>query len=899
MASGDLTRAMAKLAAYRAKRDFEKTPEPEGDPGDTGGFSFVIQKHAATRLHYDLRLELDGVMLSWAVTKGPSLIPGEKRLAVHVEDHPIAYNTFEGTIPKGQYGGGTVLIWDRGRWEPEGDPRKGMAKGHLDFRLGGEKLHGRFHLVRLKPRPREKQEAWLLIKSDDDFARGAADPDILEEMPLSVVTGRTLDEIANDKGSAVWNSNRGMAAEEREAKKAAASPPRKRKAAAKAKPAEDTAAAIADPNGPPSPDIGKLAKGGTKATMPETIAPCLASLAADVPRGPNWIHEIKWDGYRLMAFKSGDSTRILTRRGHDWTARFPGIADAVSALPVKTAILDGEAVVEDENGLPDFSALQNALSDEHGKAARNAVYYAFDLLYLDGYDLRGLPLEERKARLSALVPVRKDGVLRFSEHMEADGAAMVKSACQLGLEGVISKRRDRPYRSGRGEDWLKIKCTERQEFVVAGYVPSTVSSTAVGSLVLGYYEAGELKHAGKTGTGFTAESSRQIFRQLKDLKRPTSPFASKLSAAERRGIVWVEPKLVAEVEFRGWTADRRLRHAAFKGLRDDKTAEEVMLELPNGEPPAAAPPKRSASLRSRGGSEVAGVALTHADRVLWDEGITKLDLARFYEGIADWILPHVAGRPLSLVRCPNGAEKGCFFQKHSWAGLGDDIRRETVRDEGGEEEVLYIEDIRGIVSLVQASVLEIHPWGARIEDVDRPDRITMDLDPGPGVAWPDVIAGAEDIRERLKAVGLESFVKTTGGKGLHVVIPLTPKADWTEVKTFAQALALAMEADSPDRYIAKASKQARKGLIYVDYLRNGRGATAIAAYSTRARPGAPVSVPLAWSELSPDLAPNGLTISNLGERLAKLKRDPWAEMSRVDQVLPVIGKPRRARKRAA
>jgi bifunctional non-homologous end joining protein LigD len=897
---------MAKLAAYLAKRDFEKTAEPKGGAASASGSSFVIQKHAASRLHYDLRLELDGVMLSWAVTKGPSLVPGEKRLAVHVEDHPIEYNTFEGTIPKGQYGGGTVLIWDRGSWEPEGDPRRGMAKGHLDFTLDGEKLHGRFHLVRLKPRPREKQEAWLLIKSDDEFARHGGDPDILEEMPLSIVTGRTMDEIAGDQTSAVWNSNRGLAAEERETKrsqrrkspaKSAGADAKPKAVRSKATPKEDEA--IADPNGAPSPDVETLAKGGAEAPMPDTLEPCLATLVAEVPRGPNWIHEIKWDGYRLLAFKSGRSTRILTRRGHDWTARFPGIAKAVAALPLETAILDGEAVIEDEHGISNFSALQNALSDEHGRVAKNAVFYAFDLLYLDGHDLRALPLEDRKARLSALVPPAKDGVLRLSEHIEADGAAMVKSACQLGLEGVISKRRDRPYRSGRGEDWVKTKCTERQEFVVAGYVPSTVSARAVGSLVLGYYEDGELKHAGKTGTGFTAESSRQIFKQADALKRPTSPFKAKLTAPERKGVVWVEPKLVAEVEFRGWTADRHLRHASFKGLRVDKPAEEVVREFPKGkaEPPDA--PKTGASLKSRSGGEVAGVALTHADRVLWDEGITKIDLARFYESIADWILPHVAGRPLALVRCPSGAEKGCFFQKHSWAGLGADIRRETVRDEDGEEEVLYVEDIRGIVSLVQASVLEIHPWGSTIADVDRPDRITMDLDPAPDVTWPEVIRAAQDVRERLTSVGLESFVKTTGGKGLHVVVPLTRRAGWTEVKTFAQALALAMEADSPERYIAKASKQARKGLIYVDYLRNGRGATAIAAYSTRARPGAPVSVPLAWSELSPKLAPNHFTIANLGARLAKLKADPWADIAKVDQFLPTAEKPRRAKKRAA
>lgn len=893
---------MAKLAAYVAKRNFDRTPEPAGDGAAPAGSSFVVQKHDATRLHYDLRLELDGVMLSWAVTRGPSLVPGEKRLAVHVEDHPIAYNTFEGTIPKGQYGGGTVLIWDRGTWEPEGDARKAMSKGHLDFRLAGEKLHGRFHLVRLKPRPREKQEAWLLIKSDDEFARGADDPDILAELPLSVVSGRGLEEIAGDQTGAVWNSNRGSAAEERATKR------RKPKAGAALEPAPESerpiekraparvrapsrkasepvdAPAEADPNGLPSPDGATLAAGGTKAPMPQAMEPCLATLVDAAPRGPNWIHEIKWDGYRIMALKAGRRTQILTRRGHDWTARFPGIADAVASLPAAKVIIDGEAVIEDGNGIPSFSALQNALSDEHGRIARNALFYAFDLLYLDGFDLRDLPLDERKARLSALVSATKGATLRFSEHIESDGDAMVKSACQLGLEGVISKRRDRPYRSGRGNDWVKIKCTNRQEFVVLGFVPSTVNARAVGSLVLGYNEDGELKHAGRAGTGFTADTARQLGKGLEPKRRKTSPVKARLSAEDRRGVVWVEPELVAEVEFRGWTADRHLRHAAFKGLREDKTPSEIVRETPVGEPaPAVKPPPA----RSRNGAAVAGVALTHPDRVLWDEGFTKLDLAGFYEGIADWILPQVRGRPLSLFRCPSGAEKGCFFQKHAWAGLGTDIRRQLVQDEDGEEEeVLFIEGIGGLVSLVQASVLEIHPWGSRMTDVERPDRVTIDLDPGPNVGWADIAAAAVDVRERLKAVKLEAFLKTTGGKGLHVVVPLTPRAGWAEVKGFAHSLSLAMEADAPDRYVAKASKQARRGVIYVDYLRNGRGATAVAAYSTRARPGAPVSTPITWSELSDGIDPGRFTLASLPDRLAGLRKDPWAEIDRVEQFLP-------------
>ncbi len=967
---------MAKLAAYQAKRDFGTTPEPEGREADAGGFAFVIQKHDATRLHYDLRLELDGVMKSWAVTKGPSLVPGDKRLAVHVEDHPVDYNGFEGTIPKGQYGGGTMLLWDRGRWVPEGDPHRGYAKGHLNFSLEGEKLSGAWHLVRMRRKPREKQEAWLLIKSEDSAARHDGDADVLDEQPLSVASGRTIEEIAADPRGAVWDSKEGLAADARAAGRAAqpspaedsrheqggvisgrreavgkrtqgraalaldplplhsapvgddkrggrepilaanvggrpdrVSRPSKGKPAAKARASRGRREAKADPNGPPSPDQAALTSGGTKAPIPKAVEPCLATLASAVPKGDRWIHEIKWDGYRLIAFKTGSQVRLATRRGHDWTARFPSIATAVAALPVESAILDGEAVIEDEHGIANFSALQNALSDEHGRVAKGAILYAFDLLYLDGFDLRSLPLEDRKSRLAALVPALGEGFLRQGEHIEADGEAMVRSACRLGLEGVISKRRDRPYRSGRGDDWVKVKCSERQEFVVVGYVPSSASRRAVGSLVLAYHEAGALRLAGRSGTGFTAESARTLWSGLDPLKRPTPPVAAKPSAEERRGVVWVEPRLVAEIEFRGWTADDHLRHAAYKGLREDKTADEVVRERPRPVPGEGPAPSKSSSAKAapapasapapaepapparKGGSvEVAGVALTHPDRVLWnDAGITKQGLAEYYEAVAASLLPHIVERPLSLVRCPGGADGKCFFQKHSWAGLSDHILRETVRDEGGEEEILYVRDIAGVIALVQASVLEIHPWGATTADVDRADRITMDLDPGEDVPFEAVVAGAREVRDRLAAQGLESFVKTTGGKGLHVVVPLTGPAPWPGVKAFCKGIADGMAADSPGRFISVASKKARRGLIYVDYLRNGRGATAIAAFSTRARPGAPVSVPLSWEELQPGLRPNHFTIANLPARLASLAADPWAELSSLRQSLPARG----------
>jgi bifunctional non-homologous end joining protein LigD len=894
---------MAKLLdEYNAKRDFKKTPEPKGTVAPGSGFSFCIQKHDATRLHYDFRLELDGVLKSWAVTKGPSLIPGEKRLAVHTEDHPLDYGTFEGTIPKGEYGGGTVLLWDRGRWEPEEDPHRGLKKGHLKFRLHGEKLGGSWHLVRMRQRPRERQEGWLLFKSDDEAARSKDEPDILEEMPLSVKTGRSLEEIATDAKSAVWHSNRGSGDKEPEAK---AKPLRTSRKAEKDGPKPNAAPARSarkDKESAPKPKRAQprvapsaatktaptRAAAGRKAAMPDEIAPCLATLVEEVPKGAQWLHEIKWDGYRLVAFVKRGKAQLKTRNGHDWTHRFPTIAKALAGLPVETAIVDGEAVIEDEKGLSSFSALQDALSE--GRAADKAVFYAFDLLYRDGFDLRGLPLSARKETLGELVPPGGEGPLRLSEHIEADGESMVRNACRLGLEGVISKARDRPYRSGRNGDWLKIKCTRRQEFVICGFTPSTALTRAIGSLVLGYYESGRLMHAGRTGTGFTAATARDVFKRLQPLRTAKAPFADPLNALQKRDAVWVRPELVAEVEFRGWTADLHVRHAAFKGLREDKAPGEIVREGATAAAlkPQPAAAKRAAKTGSSGEAMVAGVRLTHPDRILWeDEGVTKQGLAEFYEEIADWILPHVANRPLALVRCPSGAQKGCFFQKHSWAGLSDFILRDTVRDEEGEEEVLLVKDVSGIVALVQAGVLEIHPWGATIDDIDRPDRITMDLDPGEGVDWPGVIAGAREVRERLRALGLDSFVKTTGGKGLHVVVPLTPKAGWDDVKGFARALAESMEADSPQRYISKATKKARSGLIYVDYLRNGRGATAIAAYSTRARPGAPVSVPLAWDELSPAIRPNHFTVGNLPARLERMRKDPWAGLWTTKQTLPI------------
>jgi bifunctional non-homologous end joining protein LigD len=849
-------------------RDFSKTPEPSGvrmEPGPD--LRFVIQKHAARRLHYDLRLELDGVYKSWAVAKGPSLDPHIKRLAVHVEDHPIDYGDFEGIIPKGEYGGGTVMIWDRGVWRPEGDPAKGYAKGHLAFELDGEKLHGRWHLVRTKPRPGDKKEQWLFFKSDDDYAHPEAEEDILEAAPDSVATHRTMDEIAGEQ-SAVWSSAGGLVQGDLSPAGDTSSNDKRGRRSQKTAP----------PRGSESSVNPSSIKGAKKAALPGFVEPCLALLVDRPPAGDGWLHEIKFDGYRLMAAIEGRSIRLLTRRGLDWTERFTGIAEAFERFPARSALVDGEAVVEDENGVSSFSALQEALSEQ--KAASAAIFFAFDLLYLDGYSLSGSVLEDRKDVLARLLSSSRHPSLRYSDHVVGSGQSMYEHACRLGLEGIISKRRDAPYRSGRHGEWTKSKCINREEFVVAGYTPSTATRNAIGSLALGTYDASALIYAGRAGTGFTQRSAQALYKEMQPLRIPRSPFANTLSSDERRNLVFVEPRLVAEVEFRGWTHDKRLRQAAFKGLREDKPASEVQLEMPREES-GVRPPNRKTGASGKatkgGDTEFAGIRLTHPDRILWEgQGLTKLGLAEYYAEVADSILPFITGRPLALVRCPNGYSGECFYQKHSFAGLTDAVEIVDVEEKDGKtEETLIIHDLGGLINLVQANVLEIHPWGARIENVDRPDTLIFDLDPGEGVEWSDVIEAARDVRRRLQDFGIESYVKTSGGKGLHVVSHLEPSADWDELKSFAHNIALAMERDEPSKYISTMAKKARGGKIFVDYLRNGRGATAVAAYSTRARPAAPISTPVRWDELGPALTPSRFTVENIGRRLAALKSDPW------------------------
>lgn len=832
--SGRKIKRTGTLSEYNERRDFSKTEEPKGEKIAGGRRRFVVQKHDATRLHYDLRLEHDGVLKSWAITRGPSLDPADKRLAVQTEDHPMKYLNFEGVIPRGEYGGGTMIVWDQGTWVPEFDPDFGLKKGHLHFTLKGKRLHGSWHLVRIRNKREEKGNNWLLIKSDDDAARTGEGAVITAAEDTSVKTKRT-------------NADLERAAVLRPDHKA-------RKAVEKAR---ET----------PLPKVTV----GTKAIMPGFLAPQLAGLETVAPTGNGWLHEIKFDGYRMQAHIDGGKVRLFTRKGLDWTAKFKPIADALKALKLPSAILDGEIVVEDESGRSDFSALQVALKES---AAERFIYRVFDVLYADGRDLRKVPLIQRKELLAALIGPSQ-GVVQYSDHIVGNGDAMFRHAGRLGLEGIVSKRAEAPYRPDR-KDWLKIKCTDRQELVVVGWVPSTVSKNAVGSLVMGVHEGGKLVHVGRSGTGYTSSVAHELVKKLRPLERDTPPFEGKLTRIEAKDVRWVEPELVAEVEMRGFTHDGQIRHAAFKGLREDKDPEEVVREAAKGK-------ARSRSTeRAEKSRPVQRFQLTHPDRVYWpDIGLTKQGLAEFYDAIADKILPHIAGRPLALVRCPGGVTEQCFFAKHGWDGMSEDIHTQVVDG----DEWIYIKDRAGLIALVQAGVLEIHPWGSMMKTIEKPDRIIMDFDPGPGVGWQAVIDGAIECRDRLTSYGLQSFVKTSGGKGLHVCAPLTPKLGWDEVKDFTHRIANEMAADSPDRFVSNMAKAKRHGRIFVDYLRNGRGSTAVAAFSTRARPGAAVSTPIAWNELGPDMTSTRFTAENLLTRLDNLRRDPWAGFFKLKQTI--------------
>ncbi len=895
------------LETYRRKRQFSITPEPRGRIGRGGGSRYVIQKHAARRLHYDLRLELDGVMKSWAVTRGPSLDPGEKRLAVHVEDHPVEYNTFEGTIPAGEYGGGTVMVWDRGRWTPQGDPHAGYAKGHLVFDLNGEKLHGRWHLVRMRGRPNERHDNWLLIKAKDEDA--STTRDILEEEPLSAATGRSIEEIAGGKGrKRVWHSNRARGGKPdpsrqsqsafKEELRAYAQKGAPAKIRPKARPRRSTlksasAKVKSAANGAVEKKVRKAAGPATaagRARLPDFIPPSLATLRAAAPSGPQWLHEIKYDGYRIEARLDRGKVRLLTRHQQDWTARFATIAEAVAALPAETAIFDGELVVEDQKGISNFSLLQTDL--KNGRNDR-LVYWVFDLLYLDGRDLAKNPLVERKAALARLLRSARTGPVRYAGHFDEEGPLLFKHACAMGLEGIVSKQRDAPYRSGRSENFIKTKCHNEQEFVVAGFSPSTAMPGAVGALTVAFHENGALRYAGRIGTGYTRATARELWQRLQKLRIERPPVA--LPADERRkNVIWVKPQLVVEAEFRGITHDGLLRQASYKGLREDKPAREVVRETPLSAAASARaqPVKKSTgsagkSRAAPGGRNAAApasvgkVRLTHADRVYWtDVGVTKQDLAEYYVSVWPWIEPHIVGRALSLVRAPEGVGGESFFQKHIAATIKSSPLRQAVP--GKDHDVIAIKTLDDLIALVQTGALEIHVRGSRLDSLETCDRVVFDLDPGERVGWDEIVAAARETRDRLQQEKLESYVKLSGGKGIHVVVPIDD-TDWDTVKDFAQRVALRMAADDPRRYVGKMTKSLRDGRIFIDYFRNSREATSVAPYSTRARAGAPVSAPLSWDRLASTTAANEFTVLNLKKHF---KSDPWHDIGKVRQRLP-------------
>jgi bifunctional non-homologous end joining protein LigD len=878
-----------QLARYRSMRNFGITTEPSGGASsEQEQLPFCIQKHAASHLHYDFRLGWNGVLKSWAVAKGPSYVVADKRLAVQVEDHPIEYGGFEGIIPAGQYGGGPVMLWDQGTWQPqEGhtDIDAGLRDGSLKFILNGTKMHGKWALIRMGGKAAtERKPNWLLIKEHDGFERPPSAPPITEEEPNSVVTKRSIEQIAAQEDH-VWNSKdtaKGKAWYRQDAQS---------KPAHTANRTEKLAAPPRRPRSRFSPDLRAL----PTESQPTFIKPHLALEAAAPPTGSGWLHELKLDGYRIQARKDGGNVRLFTRSGLDWTHRMPAIAAAVRQLPADQATLDGEVVVLAADGTTSFADLQASFQDG---AKHPLTCFCFDLLHLDGHSTRDLPLIDRKSLLAGLLAGPEPDTLRLSEHLEASGDQVFGHACALHIEGIVSKRAQSKYLSSRNGDWLKLKCVLEQEFVVGGFTLPSNGIHGVGALLLGYYEGGKLIYAGRTGTGFTQKTHRALRDQLNSLAASQSPFAN-IPTAARKGANWVKPTLVAQVRFATWTADKQLRQAAFLGLREDKPAKEVVREE------AAPTAKRSRTQAAKAAAhrlapkavaakvsppkedDHAPVRLTHPDKILDAEsGMTKQVLADFYWAIAPHILPHIAGRPISLVRCPEGSGSPCFYQKHVTAMLPKDISAVMVPDKksGKPEPYITLDTREALAGLAQMGVLEIHPWGAKNDDLEHPDRIVIDLDPDPSLPWSTLAGAADEVRARLRKLGLESFLKTTGGKGLHVVAPIDPTHDWDTVKTFTRNLALAMEKQSPSLYLSKMTKSARTGKIYVDYLRNERGATAVAPYSPRARAGAAVSMPLFWKELSSAERPE-FRVSGYADWKQRLGNDPWKSILRTRQQL--------------
>ncbi len=867
------------LAHYNAKRDFTITSEPgpvRTQPARQG--SFVIQKHDATRLHYDFRLELDGVLLSWAVPKGPSFDPKERRLAVHVEDHPVAYGTFEGTIAKGQYGAGAVIVWDHGTWEPVGDAQAGMKAGKLVFRLHGQKLAGLWELVKIA-KPGERQEPWLLFKKHDEWERPHADYDVVNALPDSVIA-HPMKPLDGGPVAAIRRAGR-------------------------------TAATVQKATS--SFDASAL-DGAKKAALPETLSPQLATLAKSAPTHGDWLYEIKFDGYRLMTRIAKGSATIVTRGGHDWTHKMQPLADELATLAVDSGWFDGEAVVLDADGLPRFNLLQNALDSKRSSEA--IVYYVFDVPFLNGQDLRGVALHARRALLKQVIAAHAGDRVRFSDDFPASAAKVLETACALHLEGVIAKRRDGLYTSARSADWLKLKCQARQEFVIGGFSDRSDNAKAVGALMLGYHDdQGVLQYAGRVGTGWSSDDAVALRTKLAKLVSTKSPFPvgttrstrwlTKPSAEDH----WVKPQLVAEISFAEWTPDGSVRHASYEGLREDKPAKSVGRERAQAAPMSTkaesakkktlvkslsttrpeVPMKTAAATTSKtakpGTTEVEGVRITHPERVIDSStGHTKLDLARYYASIAEWMLPHLKSRPASLVRAPEGVGGELFFQKHADVRTMPGVKQLPDLWEG-HGPLLEVPTAQALVAAAQMNVIEFHTWNSVKQKVDKPDRMIFDLDPGEGVTFAQVREGAQLMRTLLTELGLQCWLKTSGGKGLHVVVPMSARLDYDTVKAFSQAIVQHLARTIPQRFVAKSGPANRVGKIFVDYLRNGFNATTAAAFSARARPGLGVSMPISWDELPQIKSGAHWTISDARDRLSFQKADPWADYWKCKQTM--------------
>jgi bifunctional non-homologous end joining protein LigD len=836
------------LQKYHEKRNFDKTAEPYGATKSTGKNKiYIIQKHAASHLHYDFRLEIDGVLKSWAIPKGPSLDPLVKRLAVHVEDHPVDYADFEGTIPSGEYGGGTVMLWDKGTWSFDNarDILKDYKKGILTFTLNGERLKGDWKLIQIKKDPKN----WLLVKLDDTYARSEKKFDITERETVSIKTQRSMDEIAS-----------GVKKKQQKQRKAA------KKQATVLNNSSNMVAA-------------------TQAELPDFVSPELATLVDRPPVGADWLHEIKYDGYRLICVVKNKKAHLYTRSKNDWTHKFKALVFSIESEELPNLILDGEVVVLDKEGKSDFQLLQNALRlTDHS----NLVYYVFDILYFDKYDLTKTKLIERKKILQHLIAhLEHKDIIRYSDHVIGNGEKLFAKAQKLKYEGIVSKLADSFYIQARTKQWLKIKCMQRQEFIVCGYTKPAGLRTHFGSLLLGFYnENQELIYCGHVGTGFTQESLQEIAKKLKQYTSSHMPFKKKPTGVS--GVTWVEPKVVAEVEFSEWTQDKILRHPSFKGLRYDKKPESVIFEKVKSineiKPTSEAkemPEKSSKRLKST-------VVLSHPEKILYPaDKITKQDIANYYTMIKDWILPYIINRPLTLLRCPQGIDKKFFYQKH----LNNESEQFIfpIRIEGKQEtdNYIYIKDFNGLINTVQMDVLEIHPWPCKIDNIEKPDYIVFDLDPGPEVEWSKVVSAAHDLREHLEKISLTSFIKTTGGKGFHIVVPIQRKYTWDDVKNFAKTFVQVLVQQNPKNYVGTMTKTQRTGKIFIDYLRNERGATAVAPYSTRARLGGTVATPLHWDEVNKKILSSTFTIHNLSKRLDKLQEDPWQGFYKLKQKLPL------------